>query len=319
MKIVMISGFLGAGKTTFIKEMAKKTQRQFVIVENEFGEIGVDGKLLEKDIQRINTDDDTEMKVWELTEGCICCSLNLDFTHSVLTIANALDPDYLIVEPSGVALPSQIIKKLNKITYERIQLSAPITIIDGSHYEQSKKRFPEYFNDQLSVAGTVAVSKSEKFSYNDFEDIKFNLHLREDVDFSMQHYSNWSKEKWFEILDKEMIVTENKDGTNNLALTFISHAPKVKENLENISIRDVHFNNIEQLSNSLLLLMTGYFGKVIRAKGYLTISNYWFKFDLVENEYAITGCENMEEEGVVVIGQNLNKEEISKLFYYNLS
>ena len=311
MKIVMISGFLGAGKTSFIKEMARKTQRQFVIVENEFGELGVDGKLLEKDISKIESEKE-EMKVWELTEGCICCSLNLDFSHSVLTIANVLDPDYLIVEPSGVALPSRIIEQINKITYERIKFSAPITIIDGAHYKESKKNFSEYFDDQLKVAGSIVVSKSENFSYSNFEEIKNELGIKDNVDFFMTHYSNWSKEQWFEIIDKEMTIT--KDNNNQLALSFHTPVPKVKETLENVSIKDLKIVNIDQLAHMLFLLTTGFFGKVVRAKGYCKIGGFWIRFDLVESEFAITSCDDMQSGEAVVIGQKLKKEEIKQMF-----
>lgn len=312
MKIVMISGFLGAGKTSFIKEMTKKTQRQFVIVENEFGELGLDGKLLEKDIQKIDNPENAEMKVWELTEGCICCSLNLDFSHSVMTIANVLDPDYLIVEPSGVALPSRIIKQLSKITYDRIKFSAPITIIDGTHYQESKKSFAEYFDDQLKVAGTVAVSKSENFLPTDFERIKQELKIKDNVDFSMTHYSNWSKEKWFEVLDKEMIIEEKAN--KELAISFQDAAPKVKETLDNVSAKEVKVRNIDELAHMLFLLTTGYFGKIVRAKGYCEIGGYWIKFDLVESEFAITGCEDMQDQRAVIIGQNLKKDKILDMF-----
>ena len=92
MKILLVSGFLGAGKTTFIEEMTRKVKKDFVVLENEYGEVGIDGDLLKKDYD----------KVWEMTEGCICCSMKSDFANSVMTIANSMDPEILIVEPTGV-------------------------------------------------------------------------------------------------------------------------------------------------------------------------------------------------------------------------
>ncbi|MGP1361176.1 MAG: GTP-binding protein [Candidatus Fimenecus sp.] len=111
MKILIISGFLGAGKTSFIKAMSKAVGRQFVIVENEFSELDIDAQFLKNNNEMENSSD---MKVWELSEGCICCSLKLDFSNSVLTIANTLDPDFLIVEPSGIAQLSNILSQLKK-------------------------------------------------------------------------------------------------------------------------------------------------------------------------------------------------------------
>ena len=96
MKILVISGFLGAGKTTFIKALAEKTDKRFVVMENEYGEGGIDGGFLASGTGQ------AEMKVWELTEGCICCTMKADFASSILTISNTLDPEYLVVEPTGL-------------------------------------------------------------------------------------------------------------------------------------------------------------------------------------------------------------------------
>ena len=109
MKIILITGFLGAGKTQFIKTLVEKTTKSIVILENEFGDLNLDGEYLKSN----NTQDD--IKVWELTNGCICCSTNLDFTHSILTIANTINPEFLIIEPSGVAKIKNIIEKIKTI------------------------------------------------------------------------------------------------------------------------------------------------------------------------------------------------------------
>ena len=106
MKILIISGFLGAGKTTFIKEMSRKVQRDFVVMENEYGETNMDSAFL-KGQENLN--------IWELTEGCICCSTKSDFASSILTIANTLDPEYLIVEPTGVGVLSNVIRNIQQI------------------------------------------------------------------------------------------------------------------------------------------------------------------------------------------------------------
>ena len=102
MKILVVSGFLGAGKTTFIKEMSKQTGRDFVVMENEYAEAGMDRAFLEEEKQ---------INVWQLTEGCICCSMKNDFATSILTIANTLDPEYLIVEPTGIGVLSSVMGK----------------------------------------------------------------------------------------------------------------------------------------------------------------------------------------------------------------
>lgn len=309
MKIIIISGFLGAGKTTFIKEMVQKTGRQFVILENEFGELGIDGELLRK-----NDNQDTEMKVWELTDGCICCSPNLDFTYSILTIANSLKPDYLIIEPSGVAWPSRIIQQLHKITYEHIQIAPPITIIDGKNYLSSSKQFPDYFYDQLATAGTVVISKSEGFDEADFNAVEKEIKLPPNAEFPTAHYTKWDKETWLSLLERETQISTDKS-TGGVYLSFRQPLKEKKQELENFSIQQFNLTNIDTLEHILYWLATNRYGNVTRVKGYCKIAGkHWVKFDLVDSQYAITGCDEMPDERAVIIGTALQKSPITQLF-----
>lgn len=134
MKILVVSGFLGAGKTTFIRTLAERTKKDFAVMENEYGAVNVDGDLLEQT---------KDLNIWELTEGCICCSMQKDFATSILTIANTVDPEYLIVEPTGVGMLSKIIENIQKIEYERITLLEPLTILDGTMYDRCMSEFSE--------------------------------------------------------------------------------------------------------------------------------------------------------------------------------
>ena len=96
MRILVVSGFLGAGKTTFIKELARRTREDFSVMENEYGQVGIDGQLLaEKEMPESGEEDAGKLNIWELTEGCICCSMKSDFASSILTIANTIDPEYV--------------------------------------------------------------------------------------------------------------------------------------------------------------------------------------------------------------------------------
>ena len=147
MKILIISGFLGAGKTTFIKELAKRTKKEIAIFENEYGTSGVDGDILKEA---------TKVNIWELTEGCICCSVKGDFAASVLTIANTVNPEYLVIEPTGVAMLSNLITNLKQIEYEHIKLMAPISIVDALSLERYKNEFPEIYKQRL-IEGKDAI------------------------------------------------------------------------------------------------------------------------------------------------------------------
>ena len=109
MKILIVSGFLGAGKTTFIKRLARNVDQRFAILENEYGAAGIDGARLGQNRQG------TQKNVWEMTEQCICCIGKKDFAASVLTIANVVDPEYLIVEPTGVGSLARIIDRKSHV------------------------------------------------------------------------------------------------------------------------------------------------------------------------------------------------------------
>ena len=152
MKILVISGFLGAGKTTFIKEMIKATQRQFVIFENEFADVNIDSGILKNENNK-------DIEVWEMSNGCVCCSTQSDFAASLVLIDNALNPDFLIVEPSGVAILSNVIKNIKKSEYERINMLNPLTIVDVSTYFKYKVKYRDIFLDQIKSTKYIQFSK----------------------------------------------------------------------------------------------------------------------------------------------------------------
>ncbi len=312
MKILIISGFLGSGKTSFIKAMAKATGREFVIVENEFGELGIDGEILKQDLPRSETD--AEMKIWELSEGCICCSLNLDFSLSVLTIHNAINPDYLVVEPSGVAMLSKILQQIHRVRYGDIELLAPVTVVDYENYLISKREFSEYFDDQVASAGILVVSKSEGVDPEDFDKLKEQLSLADDVLFPREHYSKWRKEDWDRILTRKLLITEDKDKP----FSFQDMEVPKEQALESLSLVYPGINNPDELYHALEKLIAGDYGRIVRAKGYMG-KKHGFRFELVEGTFLITGMEKVEHPRIVVIGKHLKRSEIRKLFSIDLS
>lgn len=290
MKILLISGFLGAGKTTFIKAMAKATGREFVIVENEFADQDVDSEIL-------NLDEATsQMEVWEMAEGCICCSINLDFSFSVLTIANTLQPDYLIVEPSGVAQPTRIIDSLEKIEYEKISLLAPVTIIDADNYLSQRQEFKNYFEDQLISAGTLVLSKSENIDEATFKEISQYLEIPEDVKFPLQHYSKWSEEEWLALLNTDFTGEDIK----KIGERFTAREIERKADLEltSMTLDNPEFTNVGNLYEFMNLILNGKFGQIVRAKGFTTINEETIHVELVQNKFSITGLGNFDVEQI---------------------
>ena len=132
MKVLIISGFLGAGKTTFIKAMSNILNRDFVILENEYASLNIDEDILKEE---------SGLSVWELTEKCICCTGKTDFALNILTIANSIAPEYLIVEPTGVGYLSNVINNISQIEYEQIEMLAPITIIDPNKFFEHMREY----------------------------------------------------------------------------------------------------------------------------------------------------------------------------------
>lgn len=311
MKILVIAGFLGCGKTSFIKAMSKACKREFVVVENEFGELGLDGPLLSNNHKALSKEEALkEMKVWELTEGCVCCSMNIDFTQSVLTIANVLNPDYLLVEPSGVAKPSRIIENLRKIQYDQIQLLEPVSIIDAENYAYFRRDFPPYFEDQIQGAGSVILSKSENLSPSQFEAIAKELGLPENTNFPTQHYSQWSKDDWFRILRR-------LDGTSKAiseGRADAEHHNDPMADMESMGFRQLSLLNPDVLVGKLNTLLLGSYGDIYRAKGYFPCGQEYLHFDLVNRSYQLNACPPMGDSRLVIIGKQLNRQALKELF-----
>ena len=159
-KVDVISGFLGAGKTTLIKSLFKSRLKneKTVLIENEFGEIGVDGAFLK----------DSGVEIKEINSGCICCSLVGDFSKSMCEIVDKFNPDRIIIEPSGVGKLSDIIKAVEKVE-EDLKINIVATVVDGGKCKMYHKNFGEFFNDQISQAKVVIVSKTENLDENKIE------------------------------------------------------------------------------------------------------------------------------------------------------
>ena len=302
MKILIVSGFLGAGKTTLIKEMANKTKRDFVIMENEYGDVDIDSNMLK----------DEGMNIWELTEGCVCCSMKQDFATSILTIANSLDPEFLIVEPTGVAKLGNIINNIRQIEYERIILLKPITVIDGNSFDSFISSYDNIYIDQLVNASKIIISKMESKDKEENEElikkienllIKNNVSLNS-VEILKEHYSK-----------------QNKDWWENILKSFLDEKYSVKvkseENEEmpdSISMKGCELENENQFLILLEDIIRGRFGDIARAKGFIKCGKSFLRFDVAGERYAITGAKETDELEIVFIGKNLNRKLLREIF-----
>ena len=153
-KIDIISGFLGAGKTTFIKKLLEEAiaGEQVVLIENEFGEIGIDGGFLK----------DSGIEIREMNSGCICCSLVGDFGRSLEEVLTKYQPDRVIIEPSGVGKLSDVMKAVRDVAANLdVALNSAVTVVDASKCKMYMKNFGEFFNNQVAYAGTIILSRTD--------------------------------------------------------------------------------------------------------------------------------------------------------------
>ena len=153
-KIDIISGFLGAGKTTFIKKLLEEAiaGEQVVLIENEFGEIGIDGGFLK----------DSGIEIREMNSGCICCSLVGDFGKSLEEVLTKYQPDRVIIEPSGVGKLSDVMKAVRDVAANlEVALNSAVTVVNASKCKMYMKNFGEFFNNQVAYAGTIILSRTD--------------------------------------------------------------------------------------------------------------------------------------------------------------
>ena len=161
-KVTIISGFLGAGKTTFIKKLLEEIYKgqKVVLIENEFGEIGIDGGFLK----------DAGVQINEMNSGCICCSLVGDFGEALKKVSEEYSPDLIIIEPSGVGKLSDVIAAVENVKEEAgLELENFITVADATKCKMYMKNFGEFYNNQIESASTIVLSRTQNMSEDKLE------------------------------------------------------------------------------------------------------------------------------------------------------
>ena len=157
-KIDIYSGFLGAGKTTLIKKMIQEAYagQKLVLIENEFGEIGIDGGFLQE----------AGINITEMNSGCICCSLVGDFGKALEQVIAEYDPDRIVIEPSGVGKLSDVIGAVEKVTNENVTLGYTVAVCDAGKVKVYMKNFGEFYNNQIETASTIILSRTDSVPQN---------------------------------------------------------------------------------------------------------------------------------------------------------
>jgi len=294
MKVLLVSGFLGAGKTTFIKEMSKNINLEFVVLENEYADIGVDGDFL----------DEKNLNVWEMSEGCICCSMKGDFKSSIKRIYSEINPEYLIIEPTGVGMLSSIIENIREINNNDIEILSPLTLIDVTSFNEYLKTFNNFFIDNLKNTGEIILTKLNSFNSFDIENIKNEISkINNNLEIIIDDYRTFPKEWFADLLNKSI---DNKVIDKNFSL-------KTHINLRTFSKENINLKTMDELGLFLNRLVNGDFGKIYRAKGIVKIDGYWGKFNLVYKNFEMEPITDAKGTKIVIIGNNLDIENLKNI------
>lgn len=296
MKVLVVSGFLGAGKTTFINELSKRTNKKFAILENEYGSIGIDGSLLR---EIVNNEDD----IFELNSGCICCSKGGDFAASIITIANTYDPEFLIIEPTGLGMLSKVLTHIKKVEYERIQILAPLTILDGTSFNRYIQEFKNIYTDQILSSNNIILSKMENASIDEKNQLKEQINkINPLANVVLDHYTKMD-DTWWNLLLQTLHTGD-----------IIETKEEEKENFDSFSLQNVSMKSPLDMLLLLENMIRFKYGNIIRAKGSLNMDEINLKFDLVDGNYAILFDENKSTSNLVFIGNNIDKNSINNFF-----
>lgn len=346
MNILVVAGFLGAGKTTFIRELSGRTRRQIAVYENECGQADIDARILR---------DDEDLTVWESLDNCICCTGKQDFASSVLTIANTIDPDILVVEPTGIARLSSVLANIDSVRYERIGLLPSIAIVGADTWVRQHDQFPSIYLDQVASAGAVVISKADRAGAGEVAAAAAWVRERNPEAVVVDTPYQQLPDSWFEGLlvddrggagagaervgwtgggagrgsgthgaEREpgnRAPTAAAADTPGAAPTASAATPAATREpaIETLAIDDAFVPTPAHLFWLLDALSAGVFGHVVRAKGtvaYAGAEAEQLRFDVVDRAWAVTGAEAADGDApqAVFIGTDIKRTWLLEAF-----
>ena len=334
-KIDIISGFLGAGKTTLIKKLLKEgfQNEQVVLIENEFGEIGIDGGFLKE----------AGIEIREMNSGCICCSLVGDFGVSLKEVVEKYNPDRIIIEPSGVGKLSDVIKAVQGVQEEvDIALNSYTTVVDAKKCRMYMRNFGEFFNNQVEYAGAIIMSRTDIVDEKKAQEAMELLRsINKKAAIITTPIEKLSGEKLVEVmehpvsLEEEMMEEEvcpecghvhehhhehhHHDehecgcGHDHHHEHHHHHADEVFTSWGKETIRKYTKEELTGILDSLS--GSEEYGVILRAKGMLPCEDgTWIYFDMVPEETEIREGAPEYTGRLCVIGSKLNEEKLAQLF-----
>ena len=340
-KVDIISGFLGAGKTTFIKKLIEDVfpGERLVLIENEFGEIGIDGGFLK----------DAGVEITEMNSGCICCTLVGDFSKALQKVLVDYTPDRVIIEPSGVGKLSDVVKAIEGVKDEAdIEIDGRITVVDGKKAKIYLKNFGEFFNNQVEHASTIVISRTQMMTDEKVEECVHMLreknaeatiistpweelgkdavlhalqHGAEIEGILEEHAHEHDDHEHHHHHDDECGCGHDHDhdhedhedhdhdhhheGHHHADDVFTSWGEETPNKYDKEALDAI----LKKLAN------TNEYGSILRAKGMLPANDgTWMYFDLVPEEYEIREGNPDYTGRICVIGAELKEDALKELF-----
>ena len=340
-KVDIISGFLGAGKTTFIKKLIDQVYagEKLVLIENEFGEIGIDGGFLK----------DAGIEITEMNSGCICCTLVGDFSEALQKVLKEYEPDRVLIEPSGVGKLSDIVKAIEAVKKNaEIEINGRITVVDGKKARLYLENFGEFFEDQVKHASTIVVSRTQMMTDEKIEECVHMLR-EENADAAIisTPWEELGKDAVCRALQRKTEIEELLENRDEHEHCHHGHGEgccgheehghhdhhhgheegccghghhdhhHADEVFTSWGRETAHKYTDEELDFLLKALSeTDGYGTILRSKGIIPMEDgTWKQFDLVPEEYEVRAGQADYTGRVCVIGTNLKEEELRKLFH----
>ena len=328
-QIDIISGFLGAGKTTFIQKLLQEALKgeNVVLIENEFGEIGIDSGFLRN----------SGIEIREMNQGCICCSLVGDFETSLKEVIETYKPDRILIEPSGVGKLSDILSAVKTVSANLpVQLDGAVTVVDSSKAKLYNKNFGEFFDDQIRFATSIVLSRTDIAKEEKVEEaVQIVRALNPKANLITTSIQELSGEKLLEIIGheenlEEALLREVKEKAehhhehdhdhehdhHHEGHCSCGHDHDADEVFDSIGVEVFKKVSRTKLEEILEEMAEGSaYGGIVRAKGMLQLEDgKWVNFDMVPEQVEIREGEPENIGKFVVIGTELDKEKIKALF-----
>lgn len=314
-KLDILSGFLGAGKTTLIKKLLKESLvgEKVVIIENEFGEIGIDGGILKQ----------TGVQIREISSGCICCSLMGDFETALKDVMRQYQPERVLIEPSGVGKLSDVLRICNEVISKTdAVVNMCIAVVDAIKFQMYSRNFAEFYNDQIEHAKTILLSRTQKTEPEKLMAIVKEIqHRNPNASIITTPWEKLSGDRILEVAqraDSSLLNSQTAEAEHHEHCCGHSHehshaSHEAGESFDVWSIQIPKLFRKSELANILNELPK--FGTVLRAKGIIAIEDgSWLQFDFVPEEISIRAVEPDFTGRLCVIGKDLNKSGLVGLF-----